>query len=408
MRKLPGAEYVGTYKFVLACFSFSLLFDTGSNGFRLAGLGLPTIFGGGVTLLGLLHWRPPKDVVLQVAFALIIGWVGYQVIVCGSVLAGIRMMSVLMLALVIGGNATPPWDMTFQLRIFFLPILLIMLSFYLGFWHSSVSIAGKYGFGGFNSNHLALVLCAGAILAAGLGMYDHSGWKWLGLISCPLFIVPIWFTGSRKGLILALVCLAIQTGFFLRFKKTLLLVSLGGVLAIGYLVFGDGEALFHLLEQNELFYERYINMWGESVHFRSSLILAGIEAFLQKPWVGFGIDAPHSTAWLKEYIGITNNGGLFVGTHNGWIDYLIMGGIPLLLLYLVVYARLLSRLFFLALRQERQWRMYASTAFSMNLIFCAFVFFGDVYWKLGWWMYGFGLFVLRIYEEESEPRIAIG
>jgi O-antigen ligase len=133
--------------------------------------------------------------------------------------------------------------------------------------------------------------------------------------------------------------------------------------------------------------------------------LSGLEAFAQRPWTGHGIDAPLSVLWRANNLAYVNPEDTGVGTHNGYVDYLIMGGIPLCAVFVVLHLWLGWRLWRARRVRDVQARELCALALCLYMYFLADVVLGDSFSKLGWWSFGVGLQVLSEYARRGEGSV---
>ena len=124
-------------------------------------------------------------------------------------------------------------------------------------------------------------------------------------------------------------------------------------------------------------------------------IQRGVEIALRNPWLGHGLEAAYSPDWLSNNFGFFTVTGRPMMLHSGFVDYLIIGGFPLFLMFMTLFAWMMTGLWKLAARVEGVGRDLAVTGLVLNIHFVATVFSGDIFPKFGWWMFGFGRYMAR-------------
>jgi O-antigen ligase len=79
------------------------------------------------------------------------------------------------------------------------------------------------------------------------------------------------------------------------------------------------------------------------------------------------------------------------GTHNGYVDLLLMGGIPLCAVYLMLFSRAGWKLWRTRRRAGEHMKDVAALALCFYLLFVTAVLLGDAFGKLSWWLLGCAL-----------------
>ena len=394
------------FRIFVVVFLSSLLIDTGEN--KLFGIPIPMLTLYLLFFVVLHNWTPIKDKIIWGAVGMIILWVCCQWVVFDYYLDGLRMISLLAGALIIGGQGANFKDISFHFNVMFMVLFMVSLSFYIGlFWHP---VPTGNSFGGFNPNSVALMLNGAVVIGFGLFFTTTGYGKKAVAIALCSFPWVIWNTGSRKAVALLFLLCFLQIFFRIRRKKLLVVVFL--IVAIisapgvkkYYFTTSHHEAnlVTKFFRNSEIFQNRYTSKLYGSANFRMQLIERGWEVFTRKPFLGYGIGAPSSPQWLENNIGIQDNGGRYVMVHNGFIDYLLMGGIPLFLVFMVLFGNVSWRLFKLVQSNSETLREYAFTMLLLTFLFVYNIFFGDYSWKMGWWIIGCGILMIRISTKKGQ------
>jgi len=391
-------EHLVLYKAALLVFFFSLLIDTGSEIFNISGIPIPMFAGSLVILVGLFQWHYPRDIVIAVMVCLIFHWVVWQWVFDAGFIDGVRILYSLLFAIVIGGNDYPLSFARYQIKILFITILLLLSTFYIGLWHEVPG--GRITFGDFGSNAIAFILAVGFFTGLFI-VWDEKGmYQKTALVSLPLFLLPIWLSGSRKIMLLIAISILV-TGYFIGKGKRLIIAIL-----ILYILFCMYELTLFDPILDKIHYQLIENpdrdTFENSVKFRMNLINKGLAVFSEKPFFGYGMGAPHSSSWLAEYIGITSNDGSIVMTHNGLLDYLLMGGLYLFSIFMILYARVMWRLKSILQHAESDIFKLSILMIALNILFLGLVSFGDIFSKMGWWIFGLSLYLLRNIETQHQ------
>jgi hypothetical protein len=104
-----------------------------------------------------------------------------------------------------------------------------------------------------------------------------------------------------------------------------------------------------------------------------------------------------SPQWRFNNLAYVNPDDTGVGTHNGFVDYLIMGGIPFTAVYLALYLRIGARLWRAARRAAPPMTDVTALAFCLFLLCVADILRGDSFGKFSWCLLGVGLQTLSIH-----------
>ena len=329
-------------------------------------------------------------------------WVIYQLVLRdGSIRGGVTPLGVLAMGLVIGGAVRSPSMILFHVKAAFLVPLFFMAAFYLGAW-GSWGTSEQSTFIGFNTNQMSSILLVGVLIGAWMTWRASGPWKILLLVLVLLFIPAMWATGSRKWMAFLMVFPLIQLTLLNR-QKLLMWTILGSFgLMIGLVAVGP---IYRQLASNELFKTRTAT-FESSRDVQILLIERGVQAGRLKTWTGHGLDAPFSEAWLIRYIDVFSSEKRAVGTHNGFVDYFVMGGLPLLVAFCVLYGWITLKLWGMINSQSKQARQLVALAITLNLLFWAIVFFGDPATKYGWWLLGINILVISTFSAQKSPAPA--
>jgi O-antigen ligase len=379
---------VPLYKIAVVMLMASMAVDTGQKKGGLGGVTPPMVMMMVVTAVGLLLWRAPRDRVI-IGCSVGIGlWAWAQVLSGQTLHSAIVIMSVLVFSLVVAGVASNNALFWFQIGATFVSPSLLAAAFYLGYWQTLW--ADRQTFLGFNANQLAFHLAIGVTMGVAL-VFRIKTFRWLMVVATLLLLPPLWATGSRSGLGLTLL---ISTLFLtMRAGHTKLAVfGMGGILAAGALViFAFDTVVPQSLSESGILQRFSPAEMERGQHLRLALMLSGLDAFLEKPWLGHGMDAPRSLQWLAENMAYESPDATGVGTHNGYVDILIMGGAPLLAMYLLFYSQVGRRLWRARRRAAPHTKDVATLAFCLFLLCLADLFRGESFGKLSWWVLGIGL-----------------
>ena len=383
----PALSFEWPYRVVALVFLISTLWDSGARATALVGLSAPMFAMIPLTLVGLLLWRIPRDRIAVTCAAIILLWISVQLMAGESMRSAVLMGGVLVFSFVVAGVRSNPALLWFQMRAAALGPLLAAAAFYAGLYR--VMGAGGMTLGSFNENAFAVYLGAGLIIALALVRRRERHAVLLSVAVAMAFLPPILVTGSRNGLVKAMIC--VGGAFVVQTRKRLALVALAGVLLLaGTLVTVSVAATAAGIEDG--WTARYdVARLASAQNMRFQLISSGFQAGMRQPWIGHGIDAPSSFDWLSRnmvYLYLQEEG---IGTINGYIDYFIMGGFPLVVLFLLLFLRITWRLFRATRTSSGDARMLFAVAFGLNLLFMLEVLTGETFGKFSWWWFGFGL-----------------
>ena len=145
-----------------------------------------------------------------------------------SMRSAVLMGGVLVFSFVVAGVRSNPALLWFQMRAAALGPLLAAAAFYAGLYR--VMGAGGMTLGSFNENAFAVYLGAGLIIALALVRRRERHAVLLSVAVAMAFLPPILVTGSRNGLVKAMIC--VGGAFVVQTRKRLALVALAGVLLL--------------------------------------------------------------------------------------------------------------------------------------------------------------------------------
>lgn len=400
--------FLWLFAIAAAVFLISTVFDRDS--FPIAGL-----TAAAVVIIGIIVARPRMDVIVLACLVSISLWAFLQFLVFGASLAAVgRMVGVMTLAYVIGGLPFRQNLVLVQLVSVVVATAMLAGPYYLGMYY--LDGEGRWNFLGKSVNILALYLVAGAVGCLFVLFYSHLK---TGLTSTLLrlfaagvllmTLLPVVATGSRKGALLMIL----GPSLFLLFRMRLGKASLAFIMtsAFAVLVLPMLGSLLDLEILDTLVY-RFTDTWESGVDHRVALIENGIFASKQKPWFGHGLDAPYSGQWLAEFIEYDSVTDIGISTHNAYVNYSIMGGMPIFALFVVLYSsvglRLLREYGRVSTQSERD---LVAIGITFLFLFLYGLAGGADFWKLGWWMFGFAVWVsgaLRQSHDQTNQRPVVG
>jgi O-antigen ligase len=395
MRAVP--HRMPMYKFTSVLFLLSILVDNGTDE-RKGPFGLTVTLVAMIVMMaiGLLSWRPPRDGVVWACAVLIGTLVWLQVLSGQKPRSAVIIVSVLVFSLVVGGVRPSIASFWYQMRAAFIGPAVAALAFYLGFW--TTEWTGRQTFLGLQVNELALLLALGFTIGVALVFHVRKGFRALMLLATLLLLPPIWYTGSRSGLAITVVASSLLLIMRSRHRWRAMF-WIGGGLLVGAVMVYAFVVLFPDTLADSVTARRFTTEQMDVADIqRVSLILAGLDAFSERPWLGHGIDAPFSLQWRANHLAYVDSiGQTGMGTHNGFVDFLIMGGVPFCALYLILFSRVGARLWRASGSARGPMRDITALAFCGFLLFMAEVLLGDAFGKLAWWSFGLGLQALALH-----------
>jgi O-antigen ligase len=186
--------------------------------------------------------------------------------------------------------------------------------------------AGRFAGGGGDPNDLAMTLAAAIPMAWYLGMTYHRPLvRWVSRVYLPIGLLAIGLTGSRGGMIASLVGLLIV-------PLTMTRLSPGKLaLAVALLAISGGLAVAFV---PQTLVSRLSTTTSEvedlSLGGRFRIWKAGINAFVQRPLIGYG-SGSFKTALMPQL------GSTAQVAHNSYLSVLVEEGFIGLLLYLTMF-----------------------------------------------------------------------
>jgi exopolysaccharide production protein ExoQ len=184
----------------------------------------------------------------------------------------------------------------------------------------------RFAAGGSDPNSLAMTLALALPMAWYLGMtHPKSSIRWVCRLYLPVGLLGIALTGSRGGLITAMVALLIVPLAMTNLSpgklvSTIAMLGISGALAVAFVP----DTLI------QRFSTTSESVQDLSLGGRFRLWQAGIHAFFQRPVMGYG------TAAYKQAI-TPEMGSLTQLAHNSYISVLVEEGIVGLMLFLLMF-----------------------------------------------------------------------
>jgi O-antigen ligase len=391
------------YKLLVILFLLSMLIDTGSDDSKgPLGLTVTLVTMICIAAVGLFLWKPPRDSVLW-ACVITIGTLVWLHVLSGQTLrAATIIMSVIVFSLVVGGVRASVALFWYQIRAAIIGPLFAGFAFYLGFWHTEWT--GRQSFLGFQVNGLAFFLALGFMIGLSLVFQVKKSFRVPMLLVTVLLLPPIWATGTRSGLALTVVLSALFLGIRSG-RRWAAVLCVGVVFVAGSLTLYLSDTILPDSLADSVTVRRFSpEQLAAGEANRVALILAGLDAFLQRPWTGHGIDAPLSLQWRADHLEYTNPDDTGLGTHNGFVDFLIIGGVPFCALYMMLFLRIGGRLWRATGKARGYTKDVIALSFCLYLLFIAEILLGDTFGKLGWWSFGIALQALSLHAVGIEER----
>jgi O-antigen ligase len=398
---IAGSTWRAVWPFWLSATVFlgATLVDSGRSWNRILGQSPGSLATFLVIFAGLLNLRSRA-----VGFAGV-ATLGILLVIAGQVMFRGEPLSA---AYRLVGPLTMVWVLAFQradlkfvinvLRLVFVVSAFLAAAYYLGFWREE---EGAMSFPNMNRNIVSLMLVVGAALALYLGRQGHLGsymrWGWpLAMI---VFALPMVMTMSRKGVIaFALVPL-------LYFGLTLGHIRFGRiVLALGLLAGVASTLSTESITESSEPAERLVHRFESGDPVRESLFELAVDLIRREPLTGYGISATYSESWRVAHGFMNPVTGNALSVHNGFLALALMGGLPLLILYVMFLA---STAFPLARQasdaagaNERE--LCALGFVLLAIIAVAFLTAGgSEYWKFGWFLVGAAMLIADVVARNS-------
>jgi O-antigen ligase len=281
----------------------------------------------------------------------------------------------------------------------FTSFILLVIPFYLGLWEVEEA-SRRATFLSHNQNVLSWLLNISLLCAILLSDKDSAFpyKKYLKYIF-PLYILPILFTVSRTGTMIMVLT------FCLYYAKDLLsrIVALVLLSIIAILFISDSDLLNNKVFQqlndrvNEAREDERIQLWSK-----------GWQAFTEHPVTGIGFSNFNDVQWRyskKLYTeGFNDDGEYFVNTvsiHNGFIDLGLIGGIFLLITYVIINIYILYWGAYFYFKGENKYQMHSIFIISNILIALSFSYTGQgPTLKYTWFQ--IGLCIIQIHYIKSQ------
>ncbi len=225
---------------------------------------------------------------------------------------------------------------SYREMIIFFVVFTVMLVGYLVL-SGAIFAGGRLQIGRTNANSIGMICAVTVALMGHRLIAKDCYYPMVYYAVAALLIIVILMTGSRKSLLICIVPLFLYYIFQRKrqmFLRTVIIVLL---IFLAYLLLMNVPALY-----NSVGYRiEGLLSWvftGEateaSIESRTSYIQIGMAAFLTKPWTGLGL-AAFSTL----------EGAYGTYSHNNFIEMLVSGGIPALVLFYFPFLLLAIRLF---------------------------------------------------------------
>lgn len=223
---------------------------------------------------------------------------------------------------------------TFEWSIFIVAFIVVVMSL-------STITSGRLGGGTeINANVLAMLCVYGIIMCSCMlknNIITPSGF----CIKAAFYLLAVFLTGSRKGLLMIVVAAAVIMIINERKKLIFNILKILAVVAVLYLVVTQVpffyniighrvEDLLMLLTENQTTDYSLIN--------RQRLIVIGLDYINENKWLGYGLDC------FKLVSGISGTGSYDLYSHNNYIELLFGSGIIGLVLYYIPMLWILIKL----------------------------------------------------------------
>jgi O-antigen ligase len=276
-------------------------------------------------------------------------------------------------------------------NLFIIGSLIIALAFYFQFWELN-NFTGRSSFIKHNENMLGQVLNIGLVLAFYNYFVNLKNRKSIiYLLSVLLFIVPIFATISRTSIAVLILSFSFFIfAYFYGVKRVIFILFIFLFLITQYFL---ESSIFQKTELSSQFIERTSNSFDDE---RADLWDIGIRIALDNAFTGIGFSNFNDENWRLQvglFFGISKPnmemGYIPASIHNSYIDLFLIGGIYLLLIYLIILLYLFVKSFKLLFSVNVDMRFIGALCLSLTLNVFSFSFTGQgATEKISWFLIG--------------------
>lgn len=192
-----------------------------------------------------------------------------------------------------------------------------------------------------NSNDISVKMCLGSQMALYyLKTCKPRPLKLLHMGCLILFVIIVLYSGSRTGFLQLFIAITLYLLFFARgIKKVSAILGIVCIVVIGYYALMHYQPLYNVLGSR--LEAATAGLFGEgtregSFNKRMQMITGGLQWFLDRPILGYGI-GKFSLLYGQEY-------GIELYAHNNYIEILISLGTIGFILYYIIYYDTLKQL----------------------------------------------------------------
>lgn len=345
-----------------------------------------------LALLFIFSFKLPQNRVLRHTLLLFVAVMIFQLIRSygGGFISFYNYIGVLMIPLIIAALYINKYDYTIHLSYYLIFSSAIVIAFYLGLWYTYSD--GRKAFAGDNPNLTSNLLLIGAAISLYFMVINEAvtkKWMYFGL--AVLHAVPIYFTFSRTGIIV-LVIIFLNTFFYMgRARFILNSIFIGVILSFAI--------TYQVLEFSNIKGVNFVmDRFGQATeHTERAVLWEAATAEINKNLLlGVGLKDYNDPEWKIEH-GLS--GELFstrgpvtvaASVHNSFLELLLLGGIPLFLLYtfIIFYIAYKSFRYLAEFKFARPSKIFLLT-FNFFWIILFFSLTGQAsYQKHTWWMIG--------------------
>lgn len=294
---------------------------------------------------------------------------------------------VIMIPVIITTLFVYKYDYTIHLRYYLIFSSAIALSFYLGMWQTYDD--GRSAFAGDNPNLTSNLLLIGAAVSLYFMSVTDGGKKRMFLALSLIHAIPIYFTFSRTGIVV-LVVIFLNTFFYLsRARFVLNAIFIGVILffAVSYQILevSNIKGLSFIIErfgQSTERRERAVLWEAASTEIGKNLLLGvGLKNYNDPEWkIAHGLSG--------ELYSSRGPVTVAASVHNSFLELMLLGGLPLFLLYLFIlgYIAYRSSRYMAQLKFSRPSRIFLLTLNFFWIIFFFSLTGQASYQKHTWWM----------------------